>query len=129
MAVLDRETGADTVVNIVAEAEAGRVEALVPFIALMELEYQLRRRYNERAALQSLHSFLGWPVTVHESTPEWRTEAAILKAHGGLSVADAWIAALALLLDAELVHKDPEFDKVRGLQALRLPYDRNQGGQ
>jgi predicted nucleic acid-binding protein len=47
--------------------------------------------------------------------------AAEVKSRGGLSVADAWIASLALLHDAELVHKDPEFDAVEGLRAHRLP--------
>jgi hypothetical protein len=37
------------------------------------------------------------------------------------------MAALAVLEDAELVHKDPEFDAVPGLRAVRLPYDRDLG--
>jgi hypothetical protein len=42
-------------------------------------------------------------------------------------VADAWICGLARLLDAELVHKDPEYDTVPDLKALQLPYkDRTQ---
>lgn len=40
--------------------------------------------------------------------PEILDEAARIKAAGGLSVADAWIAATAAVHDAVLVHKDPE---------------------
>jgi predicted nucleic acid-binding protein len=53
--------------------------------------------------------------------PEIIERAAQLKAVGGLSVADAWIAATALLRGARLVHKDPEFDTVQKLQHERLP--------
>jgi predicted nucleic acid-binding protein len=52
-----------------------------------------------------------------------------IKAWGRISLADAWVAALALLNDAELVHKDPEFDSVLGLRALKLPYDRDDAGR
>ena len=38
-----------------------------------------------------------------------------------MSVADAWIAASAMLLRATLVHKDPEFDQL-DIPQHRLPY-------
>ena len=65
-----------------------------------------------------------WPVVLAESDADWRHEAARVKASTSLSVADAWIGALALLHGAILVHKDPEYDAVDGLLAERLPYDR-----
>jgi predicted nucleic acid-binding protein len=65
-----------------------------------------------------------WPVESVESYLSWRRAAARVKAQGKVSFAAAWVAALALLRDAELVHKDPEFDAVTGLKTLRLPYDR-----
>jgi len=46
-----------------------------------------------------------------------------LKAAYRLSVADAWIAALAKERGATLVHKDPEFEQVEAvLEVLKLPY-------
>lgn len=68
----------------------------------------------------SAHSYLA--CRADRIDPEWRKAAARLKARAGLSLGDAWNASLALLLDAELVHKDPEFDDVKGLKSLRLPY-------
>ncbi len=85
----------------------------------MELEYKLLR-HSERAAERSLALVLNWPVKAHESSPQWRNEAARIKATARVSAAVAWIAGLALLLDTELVHKDPEFDAVPELRALRL---------
>src|SRR5262245_27738858 len=48
-------------------------------------------------------------------------QAARIKAGGGLSVADAWIAATAVQRDAVLVHKDPEFARLRDVAQERLP--------
>ncbi len=59
---------------------------------------------------------------VRESTPEWRHEAARVKATSRLSLADAWVSSLAILYRGQLIHKDPEFDQVDGLEMLRLPY-------
>ena len=50
----------------------------------------------------------------------WGSQAAEIKARGGLALGDAWIASLALIHGAELVHKDPEFDRVEGLRSIRL---------
>ncbi len=47
-------------------------------------------------------------------------EAARIKAGGGLSVADAWIAATAAVRDAVLVHKDQEFARARQVRQERL---------
>jgi predicted nucleic acid-binding protein len=46
-----------------------------------------------------------------------------LKAVHRLSVADAWIAALARERGATLVYKDPEFKQVEAeVEVLELPY-------
>lgn len=48
-------------------------------------------------------------------------EAARIKSGGGLSVADAWIAATAAWREAVLVHKDPEFARISHVEQERLP--------
>ncbi len=92
------------------------------FIALMETEYWLLTRLSTREAQETLFLVESWPVQVQESSSDWRHEAARVKATASLSVADAWIASLAMLRQGELVHKDPEFDQVDGLKMIRLPY-------
>ena len=98
---------------------------LVPFISLMETEYWLRRRLPAREVETTLLLVESWPIQVMESMPEWRHEAALIKATVSLSLADAWIASLATLHQGELVHKDPEFEGVAGLKMLRLPRRRD----
>lgn len=98
----------------------GEDELLLPFMTLMELRYILARLPPPERAGDIIQTLLATRAKVLESTPEWGVGAAQVKARGGLSLADAWIAALALLHDAELVHHDPEYDSVEGLKALRL---------
>ena len=46
----------------------------------------------------------------------------MIKAHTPVSIADAWIDSMAQLLDAELVHKDPEYEQISGLAMMKFPY-------
>jgi predicted nucleic acid-binding protein len=116
------EEGAQVVEDILDACEAGRAVAYVPFMSLMELEYTTLREKGPRIADRALAMVQAWPVERVESSPEWGRKAAWVKSQVSLSIADAWNAALALRLDAELVHKDPEFDQVPGLKHRRLPY-------
>lgn len=118
------EAGAERVAEVLRLAETSpalKSRVLLPFMALMEIEYWLRRSLPLGEVEQSLLLVEHWPVEVRESSPQWRHQAAALKAEVNLSVADAWIASLALLADAELVHKDPEYERVAGLKGIRLP--------
>jgi predicted nucleic acid-binding protein len=128
MCLLFQEEGADLVVEILDAAGNRGVQdetlVLVPFIALMETEYWLRRRLPAREVETTLLLVESWPIQVMESTPEWRHEAARIKAAVSLSVADAWIASLATLHQGELIHKDPEFE---GVKMLGLPRRRDWG--
>lgn len=112
------EEGATQVVQVLESGEP----LYLPFMALMEFEYMTERERGLEELYQALRLIQAWPASLVESHPDWRHAAARLKARAGLSLGDAWNASLALLLDAELVHKDPEFDDVRGLKSLRLPY-------
>lgn len=130
LALFNGEEGADQVVEVLGDRgemvhevdHEPRPPVYLPFMALMEFEYMSIREHglyeSDRAALL----ICSWPVILVESYPDWRRAAARLKSGAGLSLGDAWNASLALLLNAELVHKDPEFDRVQGLRNLRLPY-------
>lgn len=120
LAVILGEPPGRAVLDLLRKARRGRSRIHVPFLALMESEYKLLRRFSPEEVQGSLAVLKGWPVEVAESNEAWRHEAARIKVPGGLSLADAWIAALATLSDAALVHKDPEFEKVSGLRSVRL---------
>lgn len=117
MAVILEEEGFERVGEVVYSP--GRV--MVPFIVVMEVEYKLLQK-KPAVVDEALATLDAWPVQTVESYYSWRRAAARVKAEAKVSFADAWIAALALINDAELVHKDPEFDAVAGLKHIRLPY-------
>ncbi len=86
-------------------------------IALPHLEGR-RRICGARLAYEQAQSL---PIVwVHES-PELLVAAAEIKANHRLSLADAWIAATALLRNGTLVHKDPEFSSLH-IQQEALPF-------
>ncbi|MGQ9626940.1 MAG: PIN domain-containing protein [Anaerolineae bacterium] len=121
LTVLNGEEGLETVVSLLAQARNGEAIIYLPFMALMEMEYLTLRRASPEETQYLLTLVKAWPVQPIESGEEWRHLAAEVKARTPLSVADAWIAALALLYHAQLVHKDPEFEQVPELSALALP--------
>ena len=96
------------------------LDLLLPFMTVMEAQYVLARTFPPSQIDQFIGALRSLGAPIIESNPEWGAAAARLKARGGLSLADAWIASLALMYDAELVHKDPEFDRVEGLRSHRL---------
>jgi predicted nucleic acid-binding protein len=111
------QPGADEVERILSGEDD---DVLLAFMTLMELRYVLARVLPPERVRDIIETLRATGATILESDPEWGIIAAQVKARGGLSVADAWIAALALIHDARLVHKDPEFDPVEGLKAVRL---------
>jgi predicted nucleic acid-binding protein len=118
LALFRGEDGARQVIEVLESGSS----LYLPFMALMEFEYMTERERGLEEMYEAVRLIHAWSATLIESNPEWRMAASRLKAKAGLSLADAWNASLALLLDAELVHKDPEFDQVDGLRCLRLPY-------
>lgn len=125
LALFKDEEGAQVVEDILVSCGAGHSRAVLPFMSLMEFEYATLRERGRMATERALSVIHAWPARRMESSPEWGRKAAWVKSQVSLSVGDAWNAALALLVDAELVHKDPEFDHVPGLKHCRLPYKKS----
>jgi predicted nucleic acid-binding protein len=122
LALRDDEPGAARVSQLLQEAQRGGPSCSACFITLMEVFYRVWKDEGEMAGREAYADCLTLPIRwVHES-PELLKRAASVKATHPLSLADAWIAAAALELDAILVHKDPEFERLPGLKEERLPY-------
>ncbi len=121
LALRDNEAGADQVAKILQLASTGKVRCFGCFITLMEIFYRVWKDEGESegrlAYKQCMHLPVHW---VHESPPLLE-QAAQIKANHALSLADAWIGACAVLNDAVLVHKDPEFNSLECEQIL-LPF-------
>lgn len=93
---------------------------VLPFMTIMEAQYVLVRTFPPPLVEQFVATLRGLGSPIVESYPDWGAAAARLKTRGRLSLADAWIASLAIMHDGELVHNDPEFDQVEGLRSYSL---------
>ena len=120
--ILNQEDGWDLVYPLFDKSKKNQAVLYLPFMALMELEYLLLRKLSAEETLVIMSMVNSWPVQISESSSEWRHHAAMIKSDTSLSVADAWIASLAQLHSAELVHKDPEYEQISDLRMLTLPY-------
>ena len=123
LTLIEDEAGADLVEEILGKARVGEVVVLVSFMSFMEVYYITLQERDQGEALARVDLMAALPVLRIESTEALGILAAELKADHHLSVADAWIAALARERNATLVHKDPEFEQVEAtIQVLKLPY-------
>jgi predicted nucleic acid-binding protein len=122
-ALIEDEAGADAVQSILEAAISDQVEVLVSFMSFMEVFYITMQERDIQEARIRVSLMQSLPIKRVESTASLSVTAAGLKAKHRISVADAWIAALALDMNAVLVHKDPEFEQIEPqLKVLELPY-------
>ncbi len=123
LTLIEDEAGADVVESLLEKANAGSVEILVSFMSFMEVFYITLQERDIEEAQTRLSLMASLPIARAESTVSLSISAARLKAKHRMSVADAWIAALAQEKGATLVHKDPEFEQIEdALEMLKLPY-------
>jgi len=109
LALRSDEPGADRVERVVQQAEKNQVRLLVSFMTRMEVLYRVWREEGHEAAREALRLIDSFPIEWVSCEAEILEMAARLKAQGKLSVADGWIGATAIVREATLIHKDPEF--------------------
>jgi predicted nucleic acid-binding protein len=120
LAMRSDEPGADRVESLVRSARSGRAEILLSFMTRMELLYRICADEGPELAASAIRLIDASGIEWVSCEPEILEEAARIKAAGGLSVADAWIAATASVRDATLVHRDPEFVRARHVRQEQL---------
>lgn len=123
LTLIEDEGGAEIVQRLLEKAGAGSVRIFTSFMRFMEVFYITLQERDIEEAKTRLNLMGSLPVTRAESTESIGLIAGRLKAGNRLSVADAWIAALAEEKGSILVHKDPEFEQLEGtLSVQKLPY-------
>ncbi len=118
LALTGEEPGADEVQEFITRAIVGGLGLHASFVSLTEIDYITRQEEGEEAARQRLADLRILPVHWLHSDDALCAAAAEIKAAHKLSFADAFVAASARRLNATLVHKDPEFEALRGLLEL-----------
>lgn len=122
LALRDNEPGADRVAELLDAAADGGLSCHCCFITLMEVMYRVWKDEGETAGRTAYAACQRLAISWLHENNALLERAAEIKARFPVSLADAWIAAAALELDAVLVHKDPEFERVDGLRQEVLPY-------
>jgi ribonuclease VapC len=126
LAFFTNEPGADQVERILLLAEKRKAEVNVSFMTYTELTYQLWRRGGEKAGKLAYLRLKALGLKRVDVSEGLTLHASRIKASFELSVADAWIAATALITESRLVHKDPEFRPLTSLLSLlELPLKRS----
>ena len=107
----DDEPGAERVAMVLE----GPDPCFVCFVTRMEVLYRVWKDEGERSGRLAYEQLQSLPIQWVDQTEPLLQEASRIKATHPLSVADAWIAATALLSRAKLLHKDPEFEAITEL--------------
>jgi predicted nucleic acid-binding protein len=120
LALRSDEPGAGRVESILRAARSRSAVVRVSFMTRMELLYRIAVDENQDAAGDAIRLLDAVPVEWISCEESILLAAARIKAGGGLSVADAWIAATAAVRGGILVHKNPEFRRLRQVPQQHL---------
>ena len=121
LALRSDEAGAARVAELLRLGQRRKVRILASFMTRMEILYRVATTEGEEPAQMALRLMDAAGVQWISCEAAILETAARFKARGGLSVADAWIAATAAERAAVLVHKDPEFARAPEVAQERLP--------
>lgn len=119
VAFIEKEPGMEEV-----QALLGKQTILLPFVTLMETYYVTLQEQGQSIADKRYHFIRNLPITILWQVNETTLRvAARFKAAHRISFADALIAGFTAAHNAILVHKDPEYEALKGkIQLKPLPY-------
>ena len=106
------EPGADEVERILSVQNK---DVIVSFMSYMECYYRVWKSCGRDKGREIYAYLFTLPIKRINLSEEILQTAVSIKATCSLSVADSWIIATAIIEDAILVHKDPEFLQVKSL--------------
>ena len=110
--LFENEDGVDEVRRLLGQAKRQEINILASFVSFTEVYYITIQEEGEDAAENRIRLMGMLTIKRVESSPDLGLIAGKLKAQNKISFADAWVAATAILYDATLVHKDPEFKQL-----------------
>jgi ribonuclease VapC len=122
-ALTDNEEGAELVEDYLDRATKGQLSIHLSAMTIMEIYYVASSERGEDEANRLLFLTRALPATELPLENALILPAARVKARHRISVADAWIAATAMVYDLAVIHKDPELERLKGsVSLLPLPF-------
>lgn len=123
LAFRNREPGEETVASILRRAAKKEIRALISFVTVTEIFYLSWQRLGKEKAYHVHLQLMTLPLERIDANEKTLLVAGELKAAYPVSLADAYIAALAMEHHAILVHKDPDYESLGERIVLKtLPY-------
>jgi predicted nucleic acid-binding protein len=118
----NNEEGADIVERILRSG----MRVTVSFMSYMEGRYRIWKNTGKEESEEFSQYLNLLSLERIDITDQIFEKAIEIKATNSLSVCDSWIIATAIVTGSVLVHKDPEFEQVKGIVKLKtLPYKPN----
>nr|VFK25081.1 MAG: Predicted nucleic acid-binding protein, contains PIN domain [Candidatus Kentron sp. MB]VFK29834.1 MAG: Predicted nucleic acid-binding protein, contains PIN domain [Candidatus Kentron sp. MB]VFK74961.1 MAG: Predicted nucleic acid-binding protein, contains PIN domain [Candidatus Kentron sp. MB] len=128
MALIGKEEGFKTVRDLLERASSEKSRIFISTVTVIEVFYISLRKQGKTVAEERLALLETLPLIQESLTPDLCRTIGEIKATRPMSFADSCIAGLSKSKDAILVHKDPEFESVKGeIRQLKLPYKRKAG--
>ena len=109
LAFLQDEPAAAEVEGLLAACAEGTAAGYMTVVNLGEIWYTIARRVSPEVADGHVNSLQDFGLSIVDADWPFTHDAAAIKARHRLSYADAFAAALAKRLNAQLVTADPEF--------------------
>ena len=118
------EDGAETVEQILRSD----TQVYVSFMSCMEGRYRIWKNTGKEESEEFSQYLNLLSLERIDITDQIFEKAIEIKSTNSLSVCDSWIIATAIVTGSVLVHKDPEFEQVKGMVKLKtLHYKTNTG--
>ena len=118
LAYLQDEPVAARMEKLLENAEKGKCQLFFSIINLGELLYVIERRGGVAKAQDALALIRQLPIDVVPADEQMVFAAAHIKANHTLSSADAFVVALAIQENANILTGDPEFQTVKNLATV-----------
>ncbi|MBI4645089.1 MAG: PIN domain-containing protein [Bacteroidia bacterium] len=107
--------------NITVEPMDKRTEIYISIVSLIEVFYITMQEQDKETAIERIALIKVLPMNIIGLDETEIETIGILKAKYQISFADSCIAGLAKSKNAELVHKDPEYEPLP-VKQKKLPY-------
>ncbi len=123
LAYIENEEGSEKVESLLNQALSGEIELFISIVSLIEVFYISWREQGEKIARERIKLIKNLPLKQKSLEREHVESTGKIKATNTLAFADSCIAGLAMIMEAVLAHKDPEYDQLdEEIKQLKLPY-------
>jgi len=112
IAYFENEKGANKVEKFLRQAESNKVSLLLSIVNWSEIYHALYRSKGEKEAEKSILIMDQLPISIINVDKRIAYHAARLKARYTIALGDCFVAALAIINQAQVLTGDPEFKKL-----------------